>query len=168
MKNQKLVSFRASEVEVELQSNMIAVSDNKAIAMQKNMKNRLKACKAFVNASESSLDLIVTHSSASMLEYLMNASNYKTATRVLDCAKYMCNEKHSSIIDYTLSALERSVLQKTSVDQVCNISQQCYARISNAVKALAFFDLIKVENAMFNDRLIVKLSKDSLISLNTK
>ncbi|MGZ8261412.1 MAG: hypothetical protein ACXWTU_00445 [Methylotenera sp.] len=159
------VIFKSLEVERDLQSNLISVSDEKQASLTKNYINRLKANKAFINASQSSLETIVKYSDIETLEYLMNPSNYKTASRILDAAKMLNSEKYSTILDYTLSALKRSPMQKTSVDSVCNIANQCYARVSNAVKALAFFDLIEVSDVTTNGNIIVKMSKSSMIQL---
>lgn len=162
---EQLVSNRIIQVQLELESKTALCSDSKKDALQKNIINRLKANKAFSNASAKTLQMIVDSSSASTLEYLLNASNYKTASRILDAAKFLNDEKHSSIIDYTLSALKRSSYQQTSVDNVCAISNQCYARISNAIKALAFFDLIDVKDCSRDKNLITKMSKNTLVSL---
>ena len=163
----ELLELRALEVALELESKVTFTSESKKLAMEKNYINRMQANKAFLNASLASLQLIVKRSNESTLEYLLNASNYKTASRVLDAAKMMNNEKHSSILDYTLKAIKRSMMQKTSVDQVCTISNQCYARISNAVKALAFFDLIDVTDCSFDSKtnIINKMSKNTLVSI---
>jgi hypothetical protein len=160
------VAFRSSEVQIELESNMIAVSESKQALATKNIINRLKANKAFTSASIASLELIVKHSNAQTLDYLLNASNYKTASRILDAAKMLNQEKHSTILDYTLTALNKSMLQKTSVNELCVKSSQCYARISNAVKALAFFNVITVDNVTLSNNIISKMSKDTLVSIN--
>lgn len=161
--NSVLASAQA-KAEFALVEARINVSNDKADKAAKNIAARFRTCETFKNASAESIALIIKHSDDATLEYLLNASNYKTATRILDAAKMLNSEKHSSIIDYTLSAVKRSSLQKTSVDMICSSANQCYSRVSNAIKALYFFDLIAVENATTNKRLIVRMSKETMIS----
>lgn len=163
-KNSVSLNKAVNKAEYALVEKRINVSSEKKDLMQKNITARFKTCETFKNASSESIALIIKHSDDATLEYLLNASNYKTATRILDASKMLCNEKHSSIIDYTLSAVKRSSLQKTSVDMICSSANQCYSRVSNAIKALYFFNLIAIDNATTNKRLIVRMSKESLIS----
>jgi hypothetical protein len=166
------VSFKANEVEVSLQSNLIAVSDDKAIALQKNMINRLKVNAIFCKTSIEVLTIIVNASSEQALEYLLDAKNYKTAQRILDVAKYLNNDaKYSSIIDYAIASINKLTSKdqnvSASIERIMIDTTQCYSRISNAVKALAFFKIISVDTSIDEKTMIInKLSKDTRLMIN--
>jgi hypothetical protein len=160
------MELSVEDIKLDLLAVEMSCSESKKDSIHKNIKARLRACETFAKASDKSLDLIIANSSESTLQQLMNYRNYKTATRILDCANMLSKEgKFSSILTYALNALQRSTMQQTSIDSICAIANQDYSRIANAIKALAFFDLIQVKNADFQDKLIVKMSKNTLVSL---
>lgn len=154
------------DVKLDLLAVELSASEAQKERVSKNIKARLRTCEVFTKASDKALELIVTNSDEQTLQQLMNYKNYKTATRVLDAAKMLSKESSfSSILTYTLNALQRSSLQKTSVEMICSIANQDYSRVANAIKALAFFGLIDVENAEFTNKLITKMSKNTLVSV---
>jgi tetratricopeptide (TPR) repeat protein len=166
-----VVENRIQSVEDELETKLMLVSDNQSERVMKNNKARLRTCEEFKKASEKALNLIVENSDEQTLLYLMNAKNYKTAQRILDCAHMLTESgKYSSILDYTKQALKRASHNRNSVDAVCAISGQCYARISNAVKALHFFNQIELSDCTLSDnkRLVLAMSKNTMISVIDK
>lgn len=134
----------------------------------KNTVNRLKTIETFGKASESALTLIATHAlEQSAFNQLTAHSNYKTACRVLDAAHFLTASKsYSTIIDYTLKVLQRAKSVNLSVDQICAQSNQCYARISNALKALHYFGIVSLSNAQTDRNFITRMSKDSIVSFD--
>lgn len=161
------IVFAAIEAAKTIEEKQAFLSDDKAATAQKNKVNRLKVNDNFCKLDNDVLALIAEHSSEQVLENLLSCNNYKTAQRVADVAKMLSNKKHSTIIDYTISALEKSMLEKTTIDQLCARTNQCYSRIANSVRALQFFNIVIVDNIELNKcNLIKSLSKESSLKLN--
>jgi hypothetical protein len=178
MKNSKInltnnVIFASIEASEKMQKTLLGTSEEKAISLQKNVKNRLKVNETFCKCSNDVLSTIASHSSNDALEYLLNAKNYKTAERIRDVAKMLCKDsKYSVSIDQVTMSLKKNTSKEQNI--FCTMkslildSKNCYSRASNTVKALAFFKLVIVENASVDAKTMIidKMSQDTRIMLN--
>ena len=166
------IIFASIEASEKMQKTLLATSEEKAVLINKNMINRLKVNATFCKASNDVLLIIANASSELALEYLLDAKNYKTAQRVLDVAKMLNKDsKYSSIVDYTLVSITKLSSKdqniKTSLKAVMQDTTQCYSRISNAIKALAFFNIITVDTTIDERTMIINaLTVDTKIMLN--
>jgi hypothetical protein len=152
---------------LSLDRELLASSSAETQALFVRSRNALNKEKKFVTLSQDAQNMVtarIAQLGDTGRDYLFQR-NYKTLDRILDAARMIDGKSTSSILEYVSRPIKRSKSVDLTVDNVCVQANQCYARVSNAIKALAFFDLIKVHNASYlgQSTFVDKLSKESRV-----
>lgn len=156
------VAFRALDVQIELETNLIAVSEDKQRLAIANKVNRLRQCERYTKASQKALEFIVKNSSDSVLDELMNYKCAYTARNIIQYAVFMTDSKRVSMI----TKIEDTVKYLSNNNAVVST---LYARTLNndsgrdskILKTMQFFNLIEIKNKTFRDA----ISKDDAVLL---
>lgn len=156
------VAFRANEVQIELETNLIAVSEDKQRLAIANKVNRLRQCERYTKASQKALEFIVKNSSDKVLDELMNYKCAYTARNIIQFSVFMTDNKRATMINKiedTLKYLENNnAVASTLYARTLNNDS---GRDSKILKTMQFFNLISINNKSFRDA----ISKDDAINL---
>lgn len=151
---------------LSLDKALLAQSDAETKALYVRSRNALNKEKKFTLLSSDTQQALVERIALlgdSGRDYLFQR-NYKTLDRILDAGLMIDNKKSSTILTYVGRVLKRSKSTNLTTDQICGQSSQCYARVSNALKAFAFWGYVKPHgtHAMYRESTFVdKLSKET-------
>jgi hypothetical protein len=152
---------------LSLDKDLLASSSEETKALYVRSRNALNKEKKFVTLSTDAQAMVTARIAKlgdSGRDYLFQR-NYKTLDRILDAARMIDGKSTSSILGYVITPVKRSKSVDLTVSNIRSQTGQCYARVSNAIKALAFFDLVRVHNASYlgQSTFVDKLSDDSRV-----
>lgn len=153
-KLEKTIVFASLDAKKAREMELISVSAEKKRLADANNLNRLKNDSRYCKLSEEVLKLIVKHSSVLTLESLLQYKCVYTARNIAQCAEWMTLGKTVAMthkIESLLSYLGKN--QQIFVgDAIFRINNDP-GRDSKIIKAMLFFNLIKIRGKTYLDTL---------------